>query len=116
MGRNRQSDHSTARRITEVTASNSTIDRMKDVNVGIIGLGNVGSGTVTILRENAEQIALKLGFRLNITAVCSADLSEPVVKLVPETAMRTTNWREVVANPNVDVVTELIGGTKVARE
>jgi homoserine dehydrogenase len=89
---------------------------MKDVNVGIIGLGNVGSGTVTILRENAEQIALKLGFRLNITAVCSVDLSEPVLKLVPDTAMRTTNWREVVANPNVDVVTELIGGTKAARE
>jgi homoserine dehydrogenase len=89
---------------------------MKDVNVGIIGLGNVGSGTVTILRENAEQIALKLGFRLNITAVCSVDLSEPVLKMVPETAMRTTNWREVVANPNVDVVTELIGGTKVARD
>ena len=37
---------------------------MEEVGLGIIGLGNVGSGTLTILADNAEQIALKLGFRL----------------------------------------------------
>ena len=44
---------------------------MQEVNVGIVGLGNVGSGTLAILAENADQIALKLGFRLNVAAVCS---------------------------------------------
>ena len=44
---------------------------MDEVGLGIIGLGNVGSGTLAILADNAEQIALKLGFRLKVTAVCS---------------------------------------------
>ena len=43
---------------------------MQEVNVGIVGLGNVGSGTLAILAGNADQIALKLGFRLKVTAVC----------------------------------------------
>ena len=44
---------------------------MEAVNIGIVGLGNVGSGTMAILADNADQIALKLGFRLHVTAVCS---------------------------------------------
>jgi len=89
---------------------------MNDVNVGVIGLGNVGSGTLAILQENADQIALKLGFRLKVTAVCSRSLKGAVMDLVPGDALRTSDWREVVNNPNVDVVAELIGGTRVARE
>ena len=41
---------------------------MREMNVGVIGLGNVGMGTLTILAENADQIALKLGFRLTVKA------------------------------------------------
>ncbi len=89
---------------------------MKDVNVGVIGLGNVGSGTVTILDENADQIALKLGFRLKVTAVAALELTGPVMEHVPADALRTKSWREVVDNPNVDIVVELVGGTTVARE
>ena len=44
---------------------------MREVNVGIVGLGYVGTGTLAILAENASQIALKLGFPLRVTAVCS---------------------------------------------
>ncbi len=51
---------------------------MQEVNVGIVGLGNVGSGTLAILAENAEQIALKLGFRLKVAAVCSRSVSGQV--------------------------------------
>ncbi|HLJ47383.1 MAG TPA: homoserine dehydrogenase [Bryobacteraceae bacterium] len=89
---------------------------MHEVNVGIVGLGNVGTGTLAILAENADQIALKLGFRLNVTAVCSRTVN---TKTLPEqigTALRTTDWREVVRHPNVDIVAELVGGTTVARE
>ena len=45
--------------------------RMEEVRVGIIGLGNVGSGTLAILADNADQIAVKLGFRMKVAAVCS---------------------------------------------
>ncbi len=83
------------------------------VNVGIIGLGNVGAGTVQILTENAGQIALKLGFPLRIAAVCSRNLEN---KPAPDGAFRTTNWREVVDHPGVDIVAELIGGTTTAAE
>jgi len=86
---------------------------MQEVNVGIIGLGNVGSGTLAILTENAEQIALKLGFRLNVTIACSRSVHG--MQLPPHVA-RTSDWREVVRDPNVHVVAELVGGTTVARE
>src|SRR6266496_194152 len=89
---------------------------MRQVNVGIVGLGNVGSGTLAILTENAEQIALKLGFRLRVAAVCSRSVQ---TKPLPESlgpVLRTADWREVVAHPDVDIVAELVGGTGVAQQ
>jgi homoserine dehydrogenase len=89
---------------------------MQHVNVGIVGLGNIGTGTMTILAENAEQIALKLGFRLKVTAVCDLLIDS---KQVPEAlgpVLRTADWREVVCRPDVDIVVELVGGTTVAAE
>lgn len=90
---------------------------MKDVYVGVIGLGNVGSGTLAILGADAEQIALKLGFRLRVAAVCSRSVAS--VKLpegLGDDVLRTTDWREVVADPRVEIVAELVGGTSTARE
>jgi len=49
---------------------------MQPVNVGIVGLGNVGLGTLEILAENADQIALKLGFPLRVAAVCSRNVQD----------------------------------------
>jgi homoserine dehydrogenase len=87
---------------------------MQEVNVGIIGLGNVGGGTLAILTENAEQIALKLGFQLRVKALCSRSLDTG--KKAGDSIFRTADWREVVAHPEVDIVAELVGGTGVARE
>ena len=89
---------------------------MQKVSVGIIGLGNVGTGTLGILAENADQIAQKLGFRLRVKAVCSRSVQ---TKEIPESlgsVVKTTDWREVVEHPEVDIVAELVGGTGVARE
>ena len=89
---------------------------MSDVNVGIVGLGNVGLGTLTILAENAGQIALKLGFHLQVKAICSRRVE---TKPLPETlgdVFKTSDWRQVVSHPEVDVVAELVGGTSVAAE
>ncbi len=83
------------------------------INVGIIGLGNVGSGALQILHENADQIALKLGFPLRVRAICSRNLEN---KPAAGGALRTTDWREVVSHPEVHIVAELIGGATVARE
>jgi homoserine dehydrogenase len=89
---------------------------MDQVRVGIIGLGNVGSGTLTILAENADRIALKLGFRLEVAAVCSRSVHEKHVPAALGNVFRTTDWREVVMHPDVQIVVELVGGTGVASE
>jgi homoserine dehydrogenase len=89
---------------------------MQEVNVGIVGLGNVGAGTLAILTENAEQIALKLGFQLRVKALCSRSIGVKRQQKVADSILRTTDWREVVAHPEVDIVAELVGGTTVARE
>ena len=89
---------------------------MEPVNIGIIGLGNVGLGTLDVLAENHEMIAQKLGFPLSIVSICSRGVVQRHVPAAFSSAHRTTNWREVVNHPDVHVVAELIGGTGVARE
>lgn len=89
---------------------------MKDVHVGLIGLGNVGSGALAILEANAEQIALKLGFRLKVIAVCSRSIAARAPAHIPSDALRTANWQDVVSHPRVDVVAELVGGAGIAKE
>jgi homoserine dehydrogenase len=89
---------------------------MEPVNVGIIGLGNVGSGTVEILWNNWEQNTQKLGFPLWLRAICSRRLDNKTLPSGMERVIRTTDWREVVTNPEIDIVCELVGGTTVARE
>jgi homoserine dehydrogenase len=89
---------------------------MQPVQIGIIGLGNVGSGTLDILAENARDIALKLGFPLEVRALCSRGIASKSIPPAFAPAHRTANWREVVERPDIDIVAELVGGTGVARE
>jgi len=89
---------------------------MDAVNVGIIGLGNVGSATLNILAENADQIAQKLGFRLNVVAVCSRSVAAKKIPDALGNVARTADWRDVVARPDVQIVAELVGGRGVAAE
>ncbi|MGD0496931.1 MAG: homoserine dehydrogenase [Bryobacteraceae bacterium] len=89
---------------------------MDEVKIGIVGLGNVGSGTVAILAENASQIELKLGFRLKVVAVCSLDALTRELPPAMADVFRTTDWREVTSHPDVQIVVELVGGTTVAAE
>ncbi len=89
---------------------------MPEVNVGIVGLGNVGMGALAILTENADQIALKLGFRLNVAAVCSRGIESKTLPASLGQALKTSDWREVVAHPAVDIVAELVGGTVAAKD
>ena len=88
---------------------------MKPVNIGIIGLGNVGTGALSVMQGNAAQIAAKLGFPLCVRAVCSRSLDSPSLPGL-DGALRTTDWREVAAHPDVEIVVELVGGTTTARQ
>ncbi len=85
-----------------------------EVTVGVIGLGNVGLGALQILSENAKSIREKLGFPLNLKAVCSRNVLQKKLPLFDGELIRTTNWQDVVRDPEIDIVVELIGGTATA--
>jgi homoserine dehydrogenase len=89
---------------------------MRDVTIGVVGLGNVGSGTLTILAENADAIAQKLGFRLQVKVVCSRTPADRPLPPALGHVHRTLDWHDVVTDPEVDIVAELVGGTTVAHE
>ena len=91
---------------------------MPPINIGIVGLGNVGSGTLTILHENARQIREKLGFDLQVRAICSRALAArpPAAAALFPNVLRTTRWQDIVEHPEIHIVAELVGGTGVAAE
>ena len=89
---------------------------MQPVKVGIIGLGNVGSGTLDILAGNAAGIAAKLGGALEVVALSSRGIAGKTLPSAFDSAFKTPDWREVVNHPQVEIVAELVGGTGAARE
>ncbi|MGQ9456181.1 MAG: homoserine dehydrogenase [Armatimonadota bacterium] len=83
------------------------------INIGIIGFGTVGSGTVKLLIENEDSIARKVGSKLAIKKIADLDItrSRPV-SVNPQ--LLTTNADNVIDDPEIDIVVELIGGIKPA--
>ena len=88
---------------------------MKAINVGLLGIGTVGGGTFTVLQRNAEEIARRAGRPIRITVV--ADRNVALAQQITGDACRVTDDAfAVVADPDVDIVIELIGGYGVAKE
>ncbi|HEX4750291.1 MAG TPA: homoserine dehydrogenase [Bryobacteraceae bacterium] len=87
-----------------------------EVGVGLVGLGNVGLGALQILTENAKSIGEKLGFPLRVKAVCSRNVKQKKLPSGCSELVRTTEWRDVVRHPEVDIVVEAIGGTATASQ
>ncbi len=88
---------------------------MKPINVGLLGLGTVGGGTFTVLKRNAEEITRRAGRPIRITAV--ADRNVEAARGIAGSDVRVTGDAfAVVADPEIDIVIELIGGYEVARE
>jgi homoserine dehydrogenase len=80
----------------------------------LIGLGNVGLGALQILVENSQSITDKLGFSLRVKAVCSRNVGSKKLPSLGDAVVRTPDWQDVVRNPEIDIVVELIGGTATA--
>lgn len=85
------------------------------LRIGLIGCGNVGSGVVKILTENADNLARRAGCALTLTQVAVRDLSKPRLVPVPE-ALLTEDAHTLVQNPEIDIVVETMGGVDPARE
>lgn len=88
---------------------------MKTVNVGLLGLGTVGGGTATVLLRNADEIQKKLGVELKVIHAAGLHIAEQTI-VDPATVQLTEDAFEVVNNPDVDIVVELIGGYTLAKD
>ncbi|MBD7960645.1 MULTISPECIES: homoserine dehydrogenase [Comamonas] len=87
---------------------------MKPIQVGLLGIGTVGSGTFNVLQRNQEEIRRRAGRGIEIAMV--ADLDTTRAKQVVGDAVKVVgDAREVIANPEIDVVVELIGGYGIAK-
>ncbi|ACB34292.1 Homoserine dehydrogenase [Leptothrix cholodnii SP-6] len=87
---------------------------MKPIQVGLLGIGTVGSGTFNVLARNQEEIRRRAGRGIEITMV--ADLNvERAREIVGDAVQVVADAREVIANPEIDIVIELIGGYGIAR-
>jgi len=88
---------------------------MESIKVGLLGLGVVGGGTWNVLQRNAEEISRRAGRQIEIVHVAVRDVAKARAK-VGDNVLITNEPHEVVSNPQVDIVVELIGGTVLARE
>jgi len=88
---------------------------IKPINVGLLGIGTVGGGTFTVLQRNAEEITRRAGRPIRITVVADKNV-ELAKKVTGGTCRVTDDAFAVVADPEVDIVIELIGGYGVAKE
>jgi homoserine dehydrogenase len=88
---------------------------MKPIQVGLLGIGTVGGGTFSVLRRNQEEISRRAGRGIEIKAVADKDLARARA-LVGSNAEVTDDAFALVKRPDIDIVVELIGGTKVAKE
>ena len=88
---------------------------MKPVKVGLLGLGTVGGGTAVVLKRNADEIARRAGRGIEIDAIATLEL-EQAAALGVENIRLTKDAFEVVNDPDIDLVVELIGGYSPAKE
>lgn len=82
---------------------------MKPINVGLLGLGTVGGGTLTVLRRNREEIARRAGREIHVKIAAVRNL-ERARKFAGNDLDITINPYEVVDHPEIDILVELMGG------
>jgi homoserine dehydrogenase len=87
---------------------------MKPIQVGLLGIGTVGSGTFNVLQRNQEEIKRRAGRGIEITMVADLDVAR-AQSLVGPGVKVVNDARAVIANPDIDIVVELIGGYGIAR-
>ncbi len=88
---------------------------MKQLNVGLLGIGTVGGGTYTVLTRNADEISRRTGVAINVVQVADKNI-EHAKSITGGLVEVTDDAFAVVNNPKVDVVVELIGGYTLSKQ
>ena len=87
---------------------------MKAIKVGLLGIGTVGSGTFQVLRRNQAEIRGRAGRGIEIAMVADLDVAR-AKRIVGDGVAVVADARLIIANPEIDIVIELIGGYGIAR-
>jgi homoserine dehydrogenase len=87
---------------------------MTPIQVGLLGIGTVGSGTFHVLARNQQEILRRAGRGIRIAMVADLDTARARA-IVGDAAEVVADARQVIANPAIEIVVELIGGTGIAR-
>lgn len=88
---------------------------MKAVKIGVLGLGTVGGGVVNILKRNAKEISRRAGREIIVTHASARDLTRERICDTQGITL-TTNSVDIINDPEIDIVLELIGGTTLAKD
>ena len=86
----------------------------KVIRAALLGFGTVGTGVYKVLQKQKEEMLPKLGSQLEIKKILVRNLEKAAAK-VEDPAILTNNWDEIVNDPDIDIVIELIGGIEPAR-
>ena len=87
---------------------------LSPIRVGLLGIGTVGTGTFNVLQRNQEEIRRRAGRGIEITMVADLDVARARA-VVGEGVQVVDDARKVIANPEIDIVIELIGGYGIAK-
>lgn len=87
----------------------------RTIQVGLIGLGVVGCGTLQVLRDNLANIEHRLGAKLRVKRMADIDLDRPRPIALDRARLTTDAW-ELIYDPEIDIIVEAVGGTGAARE
>jgi len=90
------------------------VSKMDKINIGLIGLGNIGTGVVKLLKQNEELIAQKLGAKLILKKIADIDITTSRGVKINKNLL-TTNAREIINDKDISIVIELMGGYEPAR-
>jgi homoserine dehydrogenase len=87
---------------------------MKPIQIGLLGMGTVGSGTFNVLQRNQEEIKRRAGRAIEISMVADLDVAKAQA-LCGAHVKVVSDARQIIANPDIDIVVELIGGYGIAK-
>jgi len=88
---------------------------LQSVKIGVLGLGTVGGGTVNVLTRNSTEISRRAGRDIEISRAADRDIESPKICNTDGISL-TTDAMDIINDPDIDIVVELIGGTGIARE
>ena len=91
------------------------MNNKSEVKVGIVGLGTVGSGTAEILLKQASLISKRIGCKLILSKVADRRFRN-AKSLGLSSKQKVKSWKDIVYDPEIQIVVELIGGTQIAKE